>query len=136
MADIYADMVLASEWLQVHPEYEKKADTTLFYELVFKKYGYTFRDYDFSLSHYIKDPLGFSKILDKSSERLEARSKEYEEMYKRVQAWNRYLNSHKYRLDSLNQVKLFYDKGRNGLRSDKKPKAGELTWDKSAPHRR
>ena len=133
MSEIYADMLLAGEWLQEHKEYDRKADTTLFYEPIFRKYGYTFADYDASLSHYVCKPKEFAAILEKSADILEGWGADFEKMNAREIAWNAYVDNHKYHLDSLNQIKVFYDKGGNGVRTDKKPKAGKFIRDKSAP---
>ena len=73
MAQIYADMLLADQWLRDNPSMRTQADSTLFYGAVFKKYGYSFKDYDASVRFYIEDPAAFSKILKKSSVRLDKR---------------------------------------------------------------
>ncbi|MBQ9462477.1 MAG: DUF4296 domain-containing protein [Bacteroidales bacterium] len=70
LASIYADMFLADQWLSDHSSESKKADTSLFYDPIFSRYGYTFEDYDASVKHYLKDPERYSKIFKKASEKL------------------------------------------------------------------
>lgn len=53
-------------------------DTTLYYEPVFNKYGYTTDDYLHSVDYYISDPERFSRILDKSVKILEEKQAEIE----------------------------------------------------------
>lgn len=62
MAEVYADMFLADQWIHDHPQYRSKADTTLFYDAIFQKHGYKFGDYEASLDYYIDHPDKFIKI--------------------------------------------------------------------------
>ena len=73
-AKIYADMFMADAWLESHKEARPVADTTLFYETVFNKYGYTTEDYYHSVSKYLTDPEEYSKILKQASAILDATS--------------------------------------------------------------
>ena len=41
MAEIYAEMLLTDQWIASRPELRKKADTSLVYEPILNKYGYT-----------------------------------------------------------------------------------------------
>lgn len=68
--DIYADMLLADAWLQEAPDARRQADTSAFYEPIFRKYGYTTLDYDRSVFKYLRDPEKFSKILSDVQEKL------------------------------------------------------------------
>ncbi|MBQ2522222.1 MAG: DUF4296 domain-containing protein [Bacteroidales bacterium] len=77
-ARLYADMLVADQWLRDHPEYRTQADTTLFYGAVFKKYGYSFKDYDASVYYYLEDPASYAKILKKSAAQLDRRRKAME----------------------------------------------------------
>ena len=70
LADIYADMFFADQWLADNPKEKSRVDTMLFYDPIFRRYGYTFEDYDASVRHYLKDPEKFSKIFKTASERL------------------------------------------------------------------
>lgn len=78
MADIYADMLLADQWLVDHPEARKTADTTFFYEPIFEKYGYSSRDYDASLNHYLKNPDKFATLIIDARKSLEREQKRLE----------------------------------------------------------
>ncbi|MBQ7269371.1 MAG: DUF4296 domain-containing protein [Bacteroidales bacterium] len=73
LAQVHADMLLADQWLHDHPEMRTQADTTLFYEAVFKKYGYSFKDYDASVRYYLENPAAYAKILKKSASLLDRR---------------------------------------------------------------
>lgn len=84
MARIYADMLLADQWIQQHKELRRTADTTLFYEPVFRKYGYTTQDYVYSVEHYMEDPVRYSRILKKTSSMLEARVRKIKAYQKAV----------------------------------------------------
>lgn len=73
MAQVYADMLLADQWLNDHPSMRTRADTTYFYGAVFKKYGYSFKDYDASVNHYMENPAAYAKILKRAAASLEQR---------------------------------------------------------------
>ena len=85
MADIYADMFLADQWLSDHPGERKRADTMLFYDPIFKRYGYTFEDYDASVQHYMKDPEKFSKIFRNASIKLKDERDRFRKLADRLQ---------------------------------------------------
>ncbi|MBQ7622346.1 MAG: DUF4296 domain-containing protein [Bacteroidales bacterium] len=70
MANIYADMFLLDQWLSGHREERNAADTSLFYDPIFERYGYTFEDYDASVKHYLKDPEKFAKVFKAASVKL------------------------------------------------------------------
>lgn len=67
---IYHDMFLADQWIRDTPDARKIADTTLFFDPIFRKYGYSFEDYDRSVNYYLDHTEQYSKILSKASERL------------------------------------------------------------------
>lgn len=73
MAQIYADMFLADQWLKDNPKQRKHADTTLFYEPLFRKYGYTRLDYDRSLHYYLDNPEKYEKLLKTTASILKKR---------------------------------------------------------------
>lgn len=75
LTDIYVDMFLSDQWLSSHYSSRKTADTTLFYEPIFRKYGYTVKDYDASVKHYIEKPDEYAKILKTASIRLDNKAK-------------------------------------------------------------
>ena len=71
-SDIYAEMLLADQWISSNLNARRVADTTLFYAPILEKYGYDVLDYDASVRHYMKKPADFAAILDKSSSKLTA----------------------------------------------------------------
>ena len=71
MADIYYDMFMADQWLQDHREFRETADTTLFYEALFRQHGYTTTDYFRSVKHYMRDPKRYSRMMQEVIDRLE-----------------------------------------------------------------
>ena len=77
LEDIYFDMFVADEWLRDNTEAKAMADTTLFYEPIFHRYGYSFKDYDASVSYYIDRPDKFNKIMSKVAKRLNNKYLEY-----------------------------------------------------------
>lgn len=81
MSKIYAEMFLADQWLRDHPAARPVADTTLFYEPIFNKYGYRKIDYITSVDAYISDPEKFSKILKGSVSILEEQEKQAVRLY-------------------------------------------------------
>lgn len=91
MADIYADMFLADQWLADHTYERTAADTTLFYDPILARYGYTFEQYDNSVKHYLKDPERFSKVFRDASEKLKNGKKAFDrkkELADRVKEFN------------------------------------------------
>ena len=56
MEKIYREMLLADQWLADNPEKRTMADTTWFYEPIFRKYGFTLNDYQKSVDVYLNDP--------------------------------------------------------------------------------
>ncbi len=75
LTDIYAEIFLSDQWLSSHYTSRKQADTTLFYEPIFRKYGYTVKDYDASVKHYIKKPDDYAKILKSAALKLDNKAK-------------------------------------------------------------
>ncbi|MCR5351824.1 MAG: DUF4296 domain-containing protein [Bacteroidales bacterium] len=67
---IYQDMFVADQWIRDHPDARPVADTTLVFDPIFSRYGYSFEDYDRSVHYYLDRPEQYSKILDRVSERL------------------------------------------------------------------
>ena len=67
---IYQDMFLADQWVRDNPDGRKIADTTLFFDQIFRRYGYTFEDYDRTVHYYLDRPEAYSKLLNRASDRL------------------------------------------------------------------
>ncbi len=88
MEDIYYDMFMADQWLNDHYAARKVADTTLFYEPVFRSHGYSFKDFDRSVSHYLKNPEKFSKMFKRVEKRLKDRSKKHQAVLTAIQNYH------------------------------------------------
>lgn len=76
MAQIYAEMLVVDQWLLEHTKYRMQADTSLVYEPIFQKYGYTTEDYRISVDYYMNDPERYSRILRTTVEILEGQVNE------------------------------------------------------------
>lgn len=63
MAKIYAEMLLTDQWINSTPGMRLIADTSLVYEPILKKYGYTSEDYRKSVEHYLNDPDTYADIM-------------------------------------------------------------------------
>jgi len=74
LSKIYMEMFLVDKWLMDYPQ-GLKADTTLVYESIFNKYGYTSDDYRESVSFYLKDPDRYARILRETSAMMDAQIK-------------------------------------------------------------
>lgn len=76
MARIYADMLVTDQWLLNNSEWFSQADTSLVYEPVLSKYGYTRIDYVHSVAHYMENPEDLGKIFGEVKDILDAHIKE------------------------------------------------------------
>ena len=76
LAEIYAEMLMTDQWIANHPELRKKADTSLVYEPILEKYGYTTQDYVLTMDKYMDDPERYSRILRTTGEILDSKLKE------------------------------------------------------------
>ncbi len=74
MERIYREMFLADQWLADNPDKRVAADTTWFYEPIFSKYGFTLKDYQKSVDHYLNDPKRYAEMLGRVSDRLRTES--------------------------------------------------------------
>lgn len=71
MAEIYADMFIADQWLMSFDSEFQRADTMLFYEPIFRKHGYTTEKFRESVNYYLYDARRFARILKKSAAIIE-----------------------------------------------------------------
>jgi hypothetical protein len=78
LAEIYAEMLLADQWIANNPKVRRQADTSLVYEPILNKYGYTTEDYMRSVDKYMDDPERFSKIIRESIEIFDEKLKDLE----------------------------------------------------------
>ena len=93
LTDIYVDMFLADQWLKDNSGERKRADTSLFYDPIFARYGYTFEDYDASVKHYLEDPEKFSRVFRDAAIKLEKKEGFYQKKVdhlKEVKEFNNY----------------------------------------------
>ena len=75
MAEVYADMFLADQWIFDH-ELRYQADTTAVYDPIFEKYGYDADDFRYSVDKYMNDADRLLHILKDSKYILQCRLKE------------------------------------------------------------
>lgn len=138
MTEIYADMFLEDQWLSTYRKYRPMADTTLFYDPIFEKYGYDFKDFSRSVDYYVDHPEKYIKLLRKTEALLTKRREpfaaemEREKEYRLVVAKSNYKRVNfdddkvKWKfLDTLMTVKPNVE-GTNGIRPDKKPSPGKF----------
>ena len=85
LAEIYAEMLILDQWIVSNQGARRTADTTLVYEPILERYGYTSADYRKSVDVYMNDPERFSRILrttvgiiDDKLSQLEEKKKEIE----------------------------------------------------------
>lgn len=73
LARIYAEMLMVDQWISNSPDIRYIADTTLVYDPILEKYGYTKLDYVHTVEAYLDDPERFSRIWRTTSEILDKR---------------------------------------------------------------
>ena len=73
LAEIYAEMFVTDQWITSVPGVRHSADTSLVYEPILERYGYTSADYRRSVDVYMNDPERFSRILRTTGEILDKR---------------------------------------------------------------
>lgn len=138
MTEIYADMFLEDQWLTTFRKYRTMADTTLFYDPIFEKYGYDFEDFSRSVDYYVDHPEKYIKLLRKTEALLTKRREPFAEEVERQKKYMLgIVNAHYKRIDFTDEsVKWrFLDtlmtvksdvKGTNSIRTDKKPSPGKF----------
>lgn len=102
LAEIYAEMLVLDQWILSAPGLRRNADTSLVYQPILEKYGYTAADYRKSVDVYMNDPERFSRILRTTGEILEDRLKELETLkgdQARAEAKKKFLESLKVRIE-------------------------------------
>lgn len=85
LAKIYAEMFVTDQWIQNTPKLRSIADTSLVYEPILEKHGYTSEDYQHSVQHYMDDPERFSRILRTTGEILDDQIKDLKRKQKELQ---------------------------------------------------
>lgn len=66
MSQIYAEMLITDQWINTTPGVRMIADTSLVYEPILKKYGYTSEDYRRSVEYYLNDPEVYAEIMNET----------------------------------------------------------------------
>ncbi len=74
MSRIYAEMFLADQWVRDNADARAIADTTLFFDPIFERYGYDFEDFDRSVNYYLDHPIEYADLLSEASDRLRSQS--------------------------------------------------------------
>lgn len=77
MAELYADMFLSDQWLKENKPARAVADTTLFFDPIFEKHGFSFADYEKSIEFYSAEPEVLSRIVDSASAALKRQADRY-----------------------------------------------------------
>ena len=91
MSAIYAEMFLADQWLNDNYQAKRTADTTRFYESIFRKYGHDFKDYDASVNYYLRRPEKYRRIAERAQKKLRATQQTLEEFQSKVEKQNKIL---------------------------------------------
>lgn len=102
LAKIYAEMFMTDQWIQDTPGVRRMADTSLVYQPILEKYGYTAADYRVTVEKYLDDPERFSRILRTSVEILDKRLadlKRRKEEQDHIRALEKLLHQLKYESD-------------------------------------
>lgn len=73
MAQIYAEMLMTDQWINSNTGVRRIADTSLVYEPILKKYGYTSETYRKSVEYYLQDPDTYAEIMAETIKILDAR---------------------------------------------------------------
>ncbi len=85
LAEIYAEMLVMDQWI-TSAGMRTAADTSLVYEPIFEKYGYTSVDYRKSVDKYMDDPERYSRILRTTVEILDEKLEELKKEQARQEA--------------------------------------------------
>lgn len=86
LAQIYSEMLMTDQWISSTPNMRTIADTTLVYEPILRKYGYSSEDYRYSVSYYIDHSDDFEEIIKETISILDARKAALEEEKVRLEA--------------------------------------------------
>lgn len=80
MSRIISDVYLVDQWSKIDDAAGMRADTTLLYNGVFEKYGYTLEDYATSMEYYIRHWKTYLKVLESAHRILMKGAREAEEL--------------------------------------------------------
>lgn len=84
MIDLYTDMFLADQWLRDNTQARTAADTTLFFDPIFRSHGYSFNDYEKSLEYYSGRTEDLREVMDSVAKRLKSRAEYYQKLSDRI----------------------------------------------------
>lgn len=70
MVRLYTEMFLADQWLRDNEDARDGVDTTLFFDPIFRRHGFSFEDYNRSVHFYLDRPEKYSKILNRAADRI------------------------------------------------------------------
>lgn len=91
MSQIYYDMYLTDEAVDLNYQYRRMADTLNIYEPVFNRYGYTSDDFRRSVNFYLERPDRFENVFANTKSMLEKHRREIESILeaegKRPKLW-------------------------------------------------
>ena len=85
LSQIYAEMLLTDQWITMTPGMRMIADTSLVYEPILEKYGYTSADYRKTVETYMDDPERYARILRSTSQILDKRLSELKSVLKKME---------------------------------------------------
>ncbi len=116
LAKIYAEMLVTDQWIMSTSGVRLIADTSLVYEPILEKHGYTTEDYLNTVNVYMDDPERFARILRESGEILDRRiaalkkkkAKQEADM-KRQKELDRLREMYRVELDYSRQFPCLYD---------------------------
>lgn len=74
LADIYADMLVLDQWARNNGAISRQADTSLVYEPVIRRHGYTVDEYIRTVEDYLHRPGDFAKVFEQVQQTLQARA--------------------------------------------------------------
>lgn len=75
---LYAELLLADQWVKTHTAQRSKADTSFVYAEVLRKHGYTKEQVVASMKYYLRDPLRYKRAMDVAVASLEKHQNEVE----------------------------------------------------------
>ena len=73
MSEIYAEMLVMDQWVRLS-DLNRIADTSLVYEPILRRYGYSPEDYQASVEAYLQDPGTFFDIMEGTKALLQAQT--------------------------------------------------------------
>jgi len=84
MIALYTDMFIADQWLRDNASARAAADTTLFFDPIFRRHSYSFADYEKSIEYYSGRTEDLREVMDSVSKRLKKRAEYYQKLSERI----------------------------------------------------